>query len=61
MLCTFEVASLTCATAQSSGMLIGGRAIAGLGGSGLVNGGITVIAGAALTELRPLRSKPLKL
>ena len=35
-------------------MLIGGRAIAGIGSSGIVNGGITIIAGAI-----PLKSRPI--
>ena len=38
-------------------MLIAGRAIAGLGGSGLLNGGITMIAGAVPIEKRPRESE----
>jgi MFS family permease len=33
-------------------MFIGGRAIAGLGGSGLMNGGMTIVAGAVPLEKR---------
>ncbi|KAK0723559.1 major facilitator superfamily domain-containing protein, partial [Lasiosphaeria miniovina] len=40
----FEVGSAICGAAQSSPMLIGGRAIAGIGASGLLNGGYTVLA-----------------
>jgi MFS family permease len=39
----FAVGSLVCGVATSSNMLIGGRAIAGLGVSGLQNGGLTII------------------
>jgi hypothetical protein len=38
-------------------MFIGGRAIAGLGASGLMNGGLTVISGALPLEKRPRKSK----
>ncbi|OLN93195.1 putative HC-toxin efflux carrier TOXA 19 [Colletotrichum chlorophyti] len=50
----FEVGSLICGLANSSPMLIAGRAIAGLGSSGLLNGGMTIIAGAIPLEKRPL-------
>ncbi|KAF2811345.1 efflux pump protein [Mytilinidion resinicola] len=50
----FELGSLVCGLASSSSMLIGGRAIAGLGGSGLLNGGMTIIAGAVPLAKRPL-------
>ncbi|KAI1390647.1 putative MFS multidrug transporter [Hypoxylon trugodes] len=49
----FEVGSLICAVSKSSVMFIIGRAVAGLGGSGLQNGGLTVIAGAVPLESRP--------
>jgi hypothetical protein len=49
----FEMGSLVCGLANSSSMLIGGRAIAGLGASGLMNGGMTIIAGAVPLEKRP--------
>ncbi|KAF2194356.1 MFS general substrate transporter [Zopfia rhizophila CBS 207.26] len=40
----FELGSTLCGAAQSSPMLIVGRAIAGLGGSGLMNGILTILA-----------------
>lgn len=40
----FEVGSAICGAAQSSAMLIVGRAIAGVGASGLLNGGYTILA-----------------
>ncbi|KAI2463364.1 MFS general substrate transporter [Annulohypoxylon bovei var. microspora] len=39
----FEVGSVVCGTAKSSVMLIGGRAIAGAGGSGLINGALIIL------------------
>ncbi|GJC85422.1 efflux pump mlcE [Colletotrichum liriopes] len=53
----FEIGSLICGLANSSVMLIAGRAIAGLGGSGLLNGGMTIIAGAIPLEKRPCKSE----
>ncbi|KAF2488702.1 MFS multidrug transporter [Lophium mytilinum] len=50
----FELGCLVCGLAISSSMLIGGRAIAGLGASGLLTGAITIIAGVV-----PLRKRPL--
>ena len=49
----FELGSLLCGVANSSKMLIVSRAIAGIGGAGLVNGALTIIA----TSL-PLRKRP---
>jgi len=49
----FELGSLICAVATSSSMLIGGRAIAGLGGSGLMNGALAIIMNATPLEKRP--------
>lgn len=40
----FELGSILCGAAQSSKMLIIGRAVAGLGGSGIQNGALTIIA-----------------
>jgi MFS family permease len=51
----FEVGSAICGSAQSSKMLIIGRAVAGLGGSGLRNGALNVI-----TECIPLSKRPRK-
>lgn len=50
----FSFGSLICATAVSSVMLIVGRAIAGIGGSGLANGAMTIIAVEAPPAKRPL-------
>ena len=49
----FEVGSLICGVSTSSSMLIGGRVIGGLGGSGMTNGGLTLIAGAVPIPKRP--------
>ncbi|CAK7265194.1 hypothetical protein SEPCBS57363_001456 [Sporothrix epigloea] len=43
----FELGSLICGVAQSSVMLIIGRAVAGLGAAGLQNGSLTILAGLA--------------
>ncbi|KZF26031.1 efflux pump [Xylona heveae TC161] len=53
-LCIFELGSLLCGAAQSSKMLIVGRAVAGLGGSGLTNGAITILSAAAPKSQQPL-------
>ncbi|KAF2795192.1 efflux pump protein [Melanomma pulvis-pyrius CBS 109.77] len=50
----FELGSLLCGVANSSSMLIGGRAIAGIGASGLMNGGMTIISGAVPLHKRPI-------
>ncbi|KAK8004428.1 carbohydrate esterase family 4 protein [Apiospora arundinis] len=50
----FELGSLICGVATSSPMFIGGRVIAGLGSSGLMNGAMTLIAGAVPLAKRPL-------
>ncbi|CAI6084298.1 unnamed protein product [Clonostachys chloroleuca] len=50
----FEIGSAICGAATSSTMLIIGRAIAGLGCSGLTNGLLTVIVGAIAPRKRPL-------
>ncbi|MCJ1378823.1 hypothetical protein MMC17_001922 [Xylographa soralifera] len=39
----FEIGSLLCGAATTSKMLIVGRAVAGMGASGLLNGGLTII------------------
>lgn len=49
----FELGSLICGAAQSSKMLIIGRAIAGLGGSGLMNGGMQIIFQSVPGHKRP--------
>uniref|UniRef100_A0A093URC9 Putative HC-toxin efflux carrier TOXA n=1 Tax=Talaromyces marneffei PM1 TaxID=1077442 RepID=A0A093URC9_TALMA len=49
----FEVGSAICGAAQSSKMLIAGRAVAGLGGAGLRNGALTI-----MSETIPLQERP---
>ncbi|GAM40309.1 hypothetical protein TCE0_038f12564 [Talaromyces pinophilus] len=49
----FEVGSLICGVAQSSTMLIIGRAIAGIGSSGLMNGGLTILSVSMPLHKRP--------
>ncbi|KAF7131369.1 hypothetical protein CNMCM5793_004540 [Aspergillus hiratsukae] len=49
----FELGSLVCGVATSSKMLIVGRAVAGMGSSGMVNGGLTIVAGAVPMHRRP--------
>ena len=39
----FELGSVICGAASSSTVLIVGRAIAGMGASGLLNGGYTIV------------------
>lgn len=53
----FEIGSLICSLANSSNMLIGGRALAGIGSSGLLNGGMTIIAGAVPLDKRHSKSR----
>lgn len=56
----FEIGSLICGAAPSSHALIAGRAIAGVGAAGIVNGGITIVSGAVPLEKNPsMRSKKL--
>ncbi|KAJ0416240.1 MFS general substrate transporter [Aspergillus carlsbadensis] len=50
----FLLGSLLCGVANSSTMFIVGRAIAGAGGSGVVSGGLSVIAIVTPIEQRPL-------
>jgi MFS family permease len=49
----FEIGSLICGVATSSNMLIVGRAIAGMGTSGILNGAFTIIAGCVPMAKRP--------
>ncbi|KAI0198064.1 major facilitator superfamily domain-containing protein [Astrocystis sublimbata] len=49
----FEIGSLLCATAVSSNMFIVGRAIAGFGGAGIINGALTIISGSSPMGKRP--------
>ncbi|KAE8443873.1 hypothetical protein EG329_001282 [Mollisiaceae sp. DMI_Dod_QoI] len=48
----FEIGSLICGVAPSSAALVIGRAVAGIGGSGLFNGALTIIAGSLAKEKR---------
>ncbi|KAJ5577923.1 uncharacterized protein N7459_006887 [Penicillium hispanicum] len=50
----FEVGSAVCGAAQSFTMFIVGRAIAGLGSSGLFNGTLTTVANVLPLQRRPL-------
>ncbi|KAJ4516481.1 hypothetical protein HRR83_001815 [Exophiala dermatitidis] len=50
----FELGSLICAVAQSSTMLVVGRAVAGMGGSGLLNGATIILGVAAPPDQRPM-------
>ncbi|KAI4867402.1 MFS general substrate transporter [Hypoxylon rubiginosum] len=50
----FEVGSAVCGAAQSSTMFIVGRAIAGLGSSGLMNGALTMVAAILPPHRQPL-------
>ncbi|KAI1134070.1 MFS general substrate transporter [Hypoxylon sp. FL0543] len=50
----FEVGSALCGAAQSSVMLIVGRAVAGLGSSGLANGVLTMISATMPPHRQPL-------
>lgn len=49
----FEIGSALCGAAQSSVMLIIGRAVAGIGGAGLMNGGFTIVNSCVAPEGRP--------
>ncbi|KFY05017.1 hypothetical protein O988_00340 [Pseudogymnoascus sp. VKM F-3808] len=49
----FELGSLLCGLATSSKMFIVSRAIAGLGGAGLINGAITIISASIPLQKRP--------
>ncbi|KAF1846818.1 MFS general substrate transporter [Cucurbitaria berberidis CBS 394.84] len=51
---TFEIGSLVCGVASSSMIFIVGRAIAGLGASGLTNDALTIISGAVPLEKSPM-------
>jgi MFS family permease len=50
----FELGSLLCGIAASSKALIVGRAIAGLGVSGFVNGALSILASSVEKEKSPL-------
>jgi MFS family permease len=50
----FQLGSLVCGAARSSAMLISGRAVAGLGAAGLLNGALQVVASVVPLKKRPL-------
>ncbi len=50
----FELGSLVCAIAPSSHALIVGRAVAGLGGSGIFSGALIIIAHSVPLRIRPI-------
>jgi MFS family permease len=50
----FELGSLICGVAPNSAALIVGRAVAGLGLSGIVNGALTIITASVEKEKSPL-------
>ncbi|KAH8693300.1 MFS transporter [Talaromyces proteolyticus] len=50
----FELGSALCGAAQSSNMFIVGRAVAGLGSSGITTGALSTIAAALPTRRQPL-------
>lgn len=50
----FEIGSLVCALAPNSNALIGGRAISGLGASGIFAGSLIIVATIAPLHKRPL-------
>ena len=50
----FELGSLICGVAPSSGVLIVGRAIAGTGGAGIVTGSYVLVAQAVPMQKRPV-------
>ncbi|KAH8708470.1 major facilitator superfamily domain-containing protein [Phaeosphaeriaceae sp. PMI808] len=50
----FEVGSIICAVAQSSTVFIVGRAIAGLGAAGLLQGALSIISQVVPLEKRPV-------
>ncbi|KAM3068059.1 hypothetical protein ACMFMG_011106 [Clarireedia jacksonii] len=50
----FEFGSLLCGVAVSSNMLIVGRAVAGMGSSGLMNGAMTILTNSLPIEKRPM-------
>ncbi|GAD92709.1 MFS multidrug transporter, putative [Paecilomyces variotii No. 5] len=49
----FFIGSVICGSANSSKMLIGGRAVQGIGGAGLLNGAFTTIAAAGPKDRKP--------
>ena len=50
----FEIGSLICALAPTSAAFIAGRAVAGIGSSGIINGALSILAIASAPDKRPL-------
>lgn len=50
----FELGSLICALATSSRMVIAGRAVTGIGGSGIFNGALVILNLLAAPNIRPM-------
>jgi MFS family permease len=57
----FELGSLLCGVAVSSKMLILGRAVAGMGGAGLMNGALTIMSASVPLVRRPRKSTQITL
>ncbi|KAE8383845.1 major facilitator superfamily domain-containing protein [Aspergillus bertholletiae] len=53
-LVVFEVGSILCAAATNSAMFIVGRAIAGMGAAGILQGALSIIAMTVVMEKRPM-------
>ncbi|KAJ1324704.1 Major facilitator superfamily transporter [Microdochium nivale] len=53
-LCVFEAGSLLCTVAPTSGVFILGRAVAGVGASGIATGGFVIVARIFPEDKRPL-------
>jgi MFS family permease len=53
----FELGSVLCGAAVSSTMLIVGRAVAGIGAAGIINGALVVISASVPMERRPGMSR----
>lgn len=54
----FELGSLICGAAQSSTMLIVGRAVAGMGAAGLFSGALNIVSHSIPLRNRPSQSSP---
>ena len=50
----FQLGNLVCALARSSNQIIAGRAVAGIGGAGIVNGALVIITASSPKALRPM-------
>ena len=57
----FELGSVLCGAAKSSKMLIVGRAVAGLGTSGMVNGALTILSVSVPLHVRASKCTTLQI